>query len=151
MARLSDIIESFIKEMLRENNRQMIEIKRNELANYFNCAPSQINYVLSTRFTVEKGYEVESRRGGGGYIKIIKLNVGDKEYIYNIVNKIGDSISVAQAASVVSFLVERGIIKDREARIMMAVINNRSIDAGDNTKNSIRASLLKSMLASLLR
>ncbi len=151
MARLSDLIESFIKDMIRENEKRTIEIKRNELANEFNCAPSQINYVLSTRFTVERGYVIESRRGGGGYIKIIKLNVGEKEYIYNIVNNIGDSISVNQAASIVSFLKDQGIIKEREKKIMMAVLNNRVLDINNDIKNSVRASLLKSMLASLLR
>ncbi len=65
MARLSDIIEDFIKEMFQENNESELQIKRNELANYFSCAPSQINYVLTTRFTEDKGYYIESKRGGG--------------------------------------------------------------------------------------
>ncbi len=66
VARLSDIIEDFIKEMFQENNESELQIKRNELANYFSCAPSQINYVLTTRFTEDKGYYIESKRGGGG-------------------------------------------------------------------------------------
>ena len=68
MARLSDIIESFIKEMLNENGGDQVQIQRNELADQFRCAPSQINYVLTTRFTSDKGYVIESRRGGGGHI-----------------------------------------------------------------------------------
>jgi len=70
MARLSDIIEDFIKDMLQNTQKSQLEIKRNELANYFGCAPSQINYVLTTRFTVDKGYYIESKRGGGGHILI---------------------------------------------------------------------------------
>lgn len=151
MARLSDIIEEFIKEMLRQSNKQMIEIKRNELANNFNCAPSQINYVLSTRFTIDKGYAVESRRGGGGHIRIIKLNINNKNYIYNIINEIGDTINMMKAISIVKFLLERGIIKEREANMMIAAINDRTLDIDSEIKNNVRASILKAMLASLLR
>ncbi|MCT4566515.1 MAG: CtsR family transcriptional regulator [Maledivibacter sp.] len=151
MARLSDIIEAFIKELLQDSEGQVVEIKRNELANTFNCAPSQINYVLTTRFSVEKGYTIESRRGGGGHIRIIRLKIDDTELIYNIIGEIGDSINMAKAISLIGFLLERGIIKDREARIMMAAVNNRALDIDSETKNNVRAGILKSMLASLLR
>ncbi|RKD26406.1 transcriptional regulator CtsR [Caminicella sporogenes DSM 14501] len=151
MARLSDLIEAFIKEMLKQSNKQWIEIKRNELANDFNCAPSQINYVLSTRFTIDKGYAVESRRGGGGHIRIIKLNINKKTYLYNIINEIGDSISMMKAVSIVKLLLEKGILKDREADIMIAALNNRSLNIDTELKNNVRASILKAMLASLLR
>lgn len=151
MARISDIIEAFLKEMLKDSDRRTIEIKRNELANNFNCAPSQINYVLSTRFTIDKGYAIESKRGGGGHIKIIKLNIDNKEHIYNIINQIGDSINMMQGISIVNFMLERGIIKTREAKIMMAAINNRSLNIDSDIKNIVRASILKSMIASLLR
>ena len=73
MARLTDIIEKFIKEMISEDEENKVLIQRNELADQFRCAPSQINYVLSTRFTYAKGYIIESRRGGGGYISIKKI------------------------------------------------------------------------------
>ncbi|WIF95632.1 CtsR family transcriptional regulator [Caminicella sporogenes] len=151
MARLSDLIEAFIKEMLKQSNKQWIEIKRNELANDFNCAPSQINYVLSTRFTIDKGYAVESRRGGGGHIRIIKLNINKKTYLYNIINEIGDSISMMKAVSIVKLLLEKGILKKREADIMIAALNNRSLNIDTELKNNVRASILKAMLASLLR
>lgn len=75
MPRLSNIIEEFIKELLEETEDGIVEIQRNELADYFDCAPSQINYVLTTRFTPYMGYYVESRRGGGGYIKIVKVGI----------------------------------------------------------------------------
>ena len=73
MARLSDVIEDFIKQMFNENDENVIFIQRNELADQFRCAPSQINYVLTTRFTYEKGYLIESKRGGGGHIAIKQL------------------------------------------------------------------------------
>ena len=86
--RLSDLIEDFIKEML-ENDDEAI-IQRNDLAGKFNCVPSQINYVISTRFTPTQGYYVESQRGGGGYIKIEKVNVTKSSYLMHIINSIGD-------------------------------------------------------------
>ncbi|SKC87955.1 CtsR family transcriptional regulator [Maledivibacter halophilus] len=151
MARLSDLIEAFIKDLLKNSEGQIVEIKRNELANDFNCAPSQINYVLTTRFSVEKGYEVQSRRGGGGHIKIIRLKIDDAGLIYNIIGDIGNSINMTKAVSLVNFLHERGIIKNREARIMISAINNRALNIDSEIKNVVRAGILKSMLASLLR
>ncbi|WP_432404627.1 CtsR family transcriptional regulator [Wukongibacter sp. M2B1] len=151
MARLSDLIEAFLKELIKDADGQIIEIKRNELANEFKCAPSQINYVLTTRFSVEKGYAVESKRGGGGHIRIIRLKIDDTQLIYNIIGQIGDSINMTKAVSLVNFFLERGIIKEREARIMLAAVNNRAIDIDSEIKNNVRASILKSMLASLLR
>ena len=94
MAGLSNIIERFIKELIEDAENGIIEIQRNEMAQFFECSPSQINYVLSTRFTPYKGYYIESRRGGGGYIKIIKVGIEGNEDIGNIiVNTIGDSIT----------------------------------------------------------
>lgn len=151
MARLSDIIEEFIKELLQESKGRTIEIQRNELANMFNCAPSQINYVLSTRFSIEKGYSVESRRGGGGHIRIVRLKIDNKATIYNIINDIGDRISAMQGISIVKFLLERDIIKKREADIMLAAINDRTLNVEGEFKNELRASIMKGMLASLLR
>ncbi|SHJ89801.1 transcriptional regulator CtsR [Paramaledivibacter caminithermalis DSM 15212] len=151
MARLSDLIEEFLKELLKKSEGQTIEIKRNELASIFNCAPSQINYVLTTRFSVEKGYAIESRRGGGGHIRIIRLKINDADLIYNIVGEIGESINMTKAVSLVNFLLERGIIKEREAKIMVAAINNRALNIDSEIKNTVRADVLKSMLASLLR
>lgn len=151
MARLSDVIEEFIKELLGESKGRAVEIQRNELASFFDCAPSQINYVLSTRFSVEKGYSVESRRGGGGHIRIIRLEIENKENVYNIINQIGDSISFTKGISIVNFLQERGIINEREGNIILAAINNRSLSVDGEIKNKLRASILKAMLASLLR
>lgn len=86
MAILSDSIEQFIKSLLEEYD-EMIELQRNELANYFSCAPSQINYVLATRFSPEKGYYVESKRGGGGYIKLVRIDTDQHTYISSLLNR----------------------------------------------------------------
>ena len=96
--RLSDSIETFIKALLAEDE-QSVELKRNELAEYFGCAPSQINYVLATRFTLDDGYVIESRRGGGGYIRIVRVMSSDHQQLMYLINeRIGQSITEAEAA-----------------------------------------------------
>ena len=102
MARLSDIIENFIKDMLSENGGEQLLIQRNELADQFRCAPSQINYVLTTRFTYDKGYIIESRRGGGGCIVIKQLDDKGTEKRNKIIyDSIGDSITYHNAVSLI--------------------------------------------------
>jgi transcriptional regulator CtsR len=97
VARMSDIIEAFLKQMINDTDGT-IEIQRNELANHFNCVPSQINYVIDTRFTTERGYYVESRRGGGGHIRIRRVNINRPgNYLMHIVSSMGDSISQQSA------------------------------------------------------
>ena len=100
--KISDSIEHFIREMFEEKNS--IELKRNELAQYFNCVPSQINYVISTRFTTERGYVVESRRGGGGHIRITRINLGRNEQIMHIINSIGSALDVMTLEAIVNTL-----------------------------------------------
>ncbi|SHJ36221.1 transcriptional regulator CtsR [Geosporobacter subterraneus DSM 17957] len=146
MSRISDIIEGFIKELLESANNQAVEIQRNELANYFNCAPSQINYVLTTRFTLDKGYIIESRRGGGGYIKILQLNIDKNQLLRLLLEEINESISMMRAAAMVSMLKEKRFISDREAEIIAAAISDRSINVPMNIKDTVRAGILKNIL-----
>jgi transcriptional regulator CtsR len=151
MPRLSDIIEEFIKELLEESNSSELEIGRNELANQFKCAPSQINYVLTTRFSTESGYYVESRRGGGGYIRIRKVQYGEDKTLANLIkDKIGDSITYNGAYSIIEGLKERNIITEREANIMKAAVNDRSLMVSADKKNNIRAEILKAMIKIIL-
>lgn len=152
MARLSNIIEEFIKELIKESEDKTIEIKRNELANKFECAPSQINYVLTTRFTVEKGYYIESKRGGGGYIKIVKNNLLDKDNIYikNIVeNIVGNSVTGNKGRNIVDSLVETNILTEKEGNIMKGAISSRYIQNFEQ-ENQIRADVLKNMFLAVL-
>ena len=153
MTALSNVIERFIKEMFKETETGTIEIQRNELAEYFECAPSQINYVLSTRFTPYKGYYIESRRGGGGYIKIIKVSIDEYEDINKIIVKtIGESITENKAYDIVEGLIEEGIITKRECEIMKSAISNRVLTNYNNIdKNSLRAEILKNMLLILVK
>lgn len=151
MSRLSDIIERFIKELMRDANTDMLEIQRNELADHFNCAPSQINYVLSTRFTVDKGYYIVSRRGGGGFIRIMKLDTETIPFVgYLIFEHIGDSISQLDASRILANIEEKGIITPRERAIMEAATNGRSLNVFSPPKDVVRAKLLKSMLSVLI-
>ncbi|KAB3532412.1 CtsR family transcriptional regulator [Alkaliphilus serpentinus] len=151
MARISDIIEEFIKELIRESNNNAIEIQRNEMAKYFDCSPSQINYVLMTRFTLQQGYTTESQRGGGGYIKVTQLLMNQSQYMYHIITKeIGNSLTKSQGARIVQTLKERGVISHRETEIMRAAIDDSAILSPINMKDQIRAGILKNILATLL-
>ncbi|WMJ80308.1 CtsR family transcriptional regulator [Clostridium sp. MB40-C1] len=151
MPRLSDVIEEFIKELLEETGDSALEIGRNELANQFRCAPSQINYVLTTRFSTESGYYVESRRGGGGCIKITKIQYKNNEPLRKIIDeKIGNSITYENSRIIIQGLVERNIISGREGNIMKGAINDRTIDVHFENKNNIRAQILKAMLKVVL-
>ncbi|MBE6065120.1 CtsR family transcriptional regulator [Clostridium cochlearium] len=151
MARLSDIIEDFIKEMLMSNEEKELQIQRNELAQQFRCAPSQINYVLTTRFTADKGYYIESRRGGGGYIIIRHIGFDENESLFNMLNKeISNSITFHNACSLVESLLEADVIDEKVAKLIKVAINDRTLDIIPEGKNEIRANILKNMLFVLL-
>ncbi len=147
MARISNIIEEFIKSLLKDAENGMLEIRRNELADYFNCAPSQINYVLKTRFNTDSGYYIESRRGGGGYIKIVRVNLNNNKYISNIINNnIEESITKARAYSIIENSTEMGLISKREGLLMKTALSDRALSMASGYKNQIRARILKEML-----
>ncbi|GAA0729919.1 CtsR family transcriptional regulator [Clostridium malenominatum] len=151
MARLSDIIEEFIKDMLENTGEGELQIQRNELANYFSCAPSQINYVLTTRFTTDKGYYIESKRGGGGCIVIKYIDINKNDYFLNIISKnIGDSITFYSASQIIDNLVKRSIITEREGNLIKVGINDRTLSSCMEHRNRIRADILKNMLVMLL-
>lgn len=153
MAGLSNSIERFIKSLLEETDNGIIEIGRNDLASQFNCAPSQINYVLTTRFTPYKGYYIESRRGGSGYIKIIKLTFSDEKSIDLIINKvIGTSITKDRAYDIVNNLYEERIISEREGQLILHALEDVSLtNVNIDFRNIVRADLLRNMLLAFLR
>ncbi len=151
MARMSDIIESFLKQMIIETDGS-IEIQRNELANYFNCVPSQINYVIDTRFTTERGYYVESRRGGGGHISIKRVNISRPgNYLMHIISSMGDSISQQSAVVFISNFIDYEVISDREGLILKAATSDKVLGSIQMPyRDTVRAVMLKNMLTSLL-
>ena len=154
MSLLSDSIEAFIKElMLQEEMGNQVDVRRNELAEYFHCAPSQINYVLTTRFSPARGYYTQSRRGGGGYIRIIRVeHETNASYLLHLVqNQIGEEITEPAAKDTIRHLAEDKLITLREASLMMSVIDDKSIRISVQNKDRYRALLMKEMLASLIR
>jgi len=144
--KMSDVIENFIRELFEDENS--IELKRNELAGYFNCVPSQINYVISTRFTTERGYIVESRRGGGGHIKITRVAMNRNDGIRHILSSIGDSLDVMTAEALVNTLYINETLNEEQAKLILTACSNNALSpiADGNLKNRVRASIFKNLL-----
>ena len=156
MRLLSDSIETFIKELMEgEDNcdeRAEIELRRNELAAHFGCAPSQINYVLATRFTPDHGYVTESRRGGGGYIRIVRIASGGRqEMLRSILSRIGTSLSLQDASHIIEHLRLKEVIDEGEASLMLAAIAPSALPLPLDMKEMICAATLRSMILSLAR
>lgn len=147
---ISDIIEEFILSQLEDGE---INLSRNELANFFNCAPSQINYVLTTRFTPMKGFDVESKRGGGGYIKIVKFSTSDKiEHINHIIkNYIGDNLDYNNAIMILDNLLTNKIINKKEYKIIATAISNKSLSNPINNQGLLRAKILTNILREICK
>lgn len=148
---ISDLIEQHLKVILQQSPEGVIEIQRNDLADAFQCVPSQINYVISTRFTLEKGYIVESKRGGGGYIRIQRVEFPSQGDIHDhIFRTITSFIDQSAAEGLIYQLEESNLITNREANLMRAVISRDSIPLKLPVRDEIRAGLLKAMLIALL-
>lgn len=151
MRNITDIIEQYLKTILQSSESGYIEIQRNELADRFQCVPSQINYVISTRFPLEKGYIVESKRGGGGYIRIQRVQLPKKdgalEYIFRTIK---DEIDQNAAEGLIYQLKNAELINEREAQMMKAAVSRESLIVKLPLRDQIRAALLKNMLIALL-
>ena len=150
MAVLSDNIEQFIKSLLNEYD-EMVELQRNELASYFSCAPSQNNYVLATRFSPEKGYYIESKRGGGGYIKLVRIDADKQAYISAVLKKelAGGEIAEKKAMELLKNLQSMGYIDEKTRRLCGAALTDKAIRIPANVRDKIRASMMKEMLLAL--
>lgn len=146
--KLSNLIEEFIKEMMSEENGA-IELKRNELATRFGCVPSQINYVISTRFSPERGYIVESRRGGGGYIKITRVVPKQGNMMMHIVNAIGEYLPYRDAAAIIRNCYDYDLITENEAKLIIAAMTEKALPLKQPEQDYVRAGLLKNMLVTL--
>ena len=145
---MSDIIANFINEILNETDEGEAIIQRNDLATQFNCVPSQINYVISTRFTPDHGYYVESQRGGGGYINITKAKITTSDYLMHIITSIGDKVTQKEIEIFVKNILENDVISLREAKLILSATNDKAINA--ENKDEIRANIFKSMLINLV-
>lgn len=143
---ISDIIEQYLKSILADS--EQVEIRRSEIADLFDVVPSQINYVIKTRFTIQNGYVVESKRGGGGYIRIERVNLLDDVHVLNtLIQVIGDSISQRDAISIIQTLYDEEVITRREADLMAVMIDKKTLAIKDRQlENALRAHVLVSLL-----
>ena len=147
--RMSDMIEEFIKEMFQEDN-DYIEIQRNDLAEQFNCVPSQINYVIETRFKPSQGYYVESKRGGGGHIAIKKINLTKSNYIMHMNNSVGDGITAQEIDIFISNLLSYAMISQTEAKLLKVATSDKVLKIPQDMRDALRASIFKNMLLNLV-
>lgn len=150
MRNISDIIEKYLKHVLEMSEQETVEIKRSEVADKFQCVPSQINYVINTRFTMERGYVVESKRGGGGYIRIMKVETHDDIHLIDqLISLIQNRISQSSAEDIVYRLLEKEVLTEREARIIVNVIDRSVLYIDLPERDELRARMLVSILTSL--
>lgn len=151
MANISEQIERFIIATLGEN--ESIDITRNSLAEYFSCVPSQINYVLETRFTVDRGYVVESKRGGGGFVKISKIKTSDSNsYLNNLfVESVGDELSEKRFSQILDKLVMEEIMSEKERVLIEASLSDDSLSMPFTIRDKVRAKAFKNVILKLMK
>ncbi len=147
---MSDAIAEMINNLLRESDGSL-EIKRNDLAEKMGCVPSQINYVITSRFTPERGYIIESRRGGGGYIRIIKKEMHKDEYLMHSFYAIGDAIDAASAAAIIRNLADNKLITAREQAIMLGAVSPKALEKLASGENIVRADIMRQQILALMK
>lgn len=143
---LSELVANVILELLEESDGEA-EIQRNELASSIGCVPSQINYVITSRFTPELGYSVESRRGGGGYIKITRVQMSNESAAMHLINSVGLKLDASTAKKLIEDLAQRGVIENTVASVMSAACSDNALrDCPAAERDKVRAALFKQML-----
>lgn len=144
--RISDYVAEYIQNLMDEADG-IAEIQRNELAGLLGCVPSQINYVITSRFTPEHGYIVESRRGGGGYIRITRRHLLKSDFIMHIINSVGNILDDGSAKAMISNMAQNGIVSDQEAQLLLAAVSEKSlVGVPKEFRSAVRASIFKNML-----
>ncbi len=143
---ISDLIAGFIRDAL-EDSDGVVELQRSDLAERFHCVPSQINYVMSTRFSAERGYIVESRRGGGGYIRITRVRVDRPTLLMTVINSIGESIDAPSAAAIVRNLADADALSAEAAELLLAALGDAALRSVPTVqRGALRADLMRQML-----
>jgi transcriptional regulator CtsR len=144
---ISDLIASFLQESLNEADGGVLEVQRSDLAQRFNCVPSQINYVMSTRFSPEHGYIVESRRGGNGYIRITRVRMDRQTLLMHVINSVGGRLDFPSARAILSNLVSSGALEDSVGETLLTCMDDRALGAVPRElRDSVRADLMKQVL-----
>lgn len=147
---ISDAIAKMIEEMLDEGDGSA-ELRRNDLAAQLGCVPSQINYVITSRFTPSRGYVTESRRGGGGYIRIVRVPMDRSAYLMHFFQAVGDGLDEGTARAFIGALLERGIVSEREASVIAAAVAGSSLDSvPQNLRENVRADVFRHILLALM-
>lgn len=147
---ISDIIEGYLKEVIELSEREYIEIKRNEVAEKFQCVPSQINYVINTRFTIDRGYLVESKRGGGGYIRIKRVRLHKKsDVLSEVISRLEHGASQSMAEDIIFRLLDEEIVSKREAKLILSAIDRSTLLLPLPVRDDVRARILIAMLFTL--
>ena len=147
--RLSEVIEEYIKALMGDSD-EFVEFGRNELAEYFNCVPSQINYVISTRFSPERGYYVESKRGGGGNIKIKRIDITKDRYIMHLINSIDTSLSQQEAEIIIKNLQGYNVIDAKTAKLLKVTTNDKVLGLPKEYRDEVRTRIFKNILINLI-
>ena len=144
---ISDLIASFLQESLEAAEDGVLEVQRNDLAQRFNCVPSQINYVMSTRFSPERGYIVESRRGGNGYIRITRVQVDRQTLMMHVINTLGNRVDLPSVRAILSNLVHAGALNEEIARALLAAVSDKAlVSVPREYRDAIRADIMKQVL-----
>ena len=145
---MSDLIENYLKNVLHKN--ETVEIRRSEIADQFNCVPSQIYYVINTRFTIQQGFVVESKRGGGGYIRIMKVNLVDEMDILNALSDlVPEELSAREGNHLLQNLYENELITKREAQMMSLMMEKDTFPSNVKNAAEIRSNMMKKLIDNL--
>lgn len=144
---ITDLIASFLQESLDTAEDGVLEVQRSDLAQRFNCVPSQINYVMSTRFSPERGYIVESRRGGNGYIRITRVQVDHETLMMHVINSLGKRVDLPSARAILSNLVQAGALEENVGRALLAAVGDKALGAVPReNRDQVRAEIMKQVL-----
>lgn len=152
MSNLANRIEEYLKMVLQQADEGYIVLQRGFLADFFSCAPSQINYVLTTRFSAERGYLVESRRGGGGYLRIIRLGLDPEGNFQRVMAElIGEELSQERANNLLTRLEEEEIFTKRETILIRSIFTSKVLAETSSAPDILRARMMKEILANMCR
>ncbi len=147
MKSISDVIEQFIMSSLDDND--FIELSRNDLAKFFSCVPSQINYVLNTRFTINRGFVIESQRGGSGYIKLTRMHDNDSNFLKNSLELYSHPMTVVEANQLLQNLFDKKLINERETNLLKSTISAKALNNPINIDNTIRSNIIRQVIIEL--